>query len=424
MVLNLYPVITNNLVIPEDQTICSGSVPAQLTGSVPLNGKGAGSYTYTWQDSTKGHTWTNIPGFINVTNQNFVPPALTDTTSYRRIVSSSACSDIGKSVILMVHKPITGNSVSLLSGGAADTAICSGATPNRFIGTTAAGGTGIAGDYAYQWSSSPDNATFTDIATAATGTGYQPPSLTSTTYFRRRVVSGQCSSESTPVKVTVLPLITNNTISGNQTVCKSDTPELLTQAPGAALSGGAGSGTYTYLWEQSYDGNAWNPALGTNNQPNGTYQPPAMTKAVKYRRIVNSGAYNCCTSTSNVLEIVLDSLPAGSAIYAGPDTSIYSFDYIVQLVADPPIDGGSGLWTVVEGSGSFDNETDNDTKVSGLSKGLNTYLWTVTRGACKMEDEVIFPSMNFLYLKDSRRITILADIIIHILLKDWICLTR
>ncbi len=388
VVINEYPLITNNLVAPADQTICSGSVPGQLTGSVPLNGKGAGTYTYTWQDSTKGHTWAGISGYINVTDQNFVPPVLTDTTRYRRIVYSSACSDIGKSVIVKVHKPVGNNTVSLLSGGTGDTTVCSGATPHRFIGTTATGGTNIAGDYAYQWSSSPDNSTYTDISTAATATGYQPPSLTATTYFRRRVVSGQCSSESTPVKVNVLPLITGNTISGNQTVCKSDAPELLTQASGASLSGGGGPGTYSFLWEQSHDGNTWNPAEGASNQPDGTYQPPVMTKAVQYRRVVNSGAYNCCTSTSNILELVPDSLPAGSSIYAGPDTTIFSFDYIVQLVADPPIEGGTGLWTVLEGSGSFDNDTDNDTKVTGLSKGLNTYLWTITRGACKMEDEV------------------------------------
>jgi gliding motility-associated-like protein len=113
-----------------------------------------------------------------------------------------------------------------------------------------------------------------------------------------------------------------------------------------------------------------------------------MTKTMKYRRTVKSGAGDCCTSASNVLDLVLDSLPVGSTIYAGPDTAIFSFDYIVQLVADPPIAGGTGKWTIVDGTGSFENDTENDTKVSGLSKGLNTYLWTVTRGACKMEDEV------------------------------------
>ena len=385
VLLNSYPVITNNLINPADQTVCSGSAPIQLTGTTPLNGKGAGSYTYTWQDSTKNHSWMNITGYINITDQNFVPPVLTDTTRYRRIVYSSACSDIGKSVMVKVHKPISNNIISLLAGGLADTTLCSGATPHRITGAIATGGTNIPGNYTYQWSSSPDNSTWTEISTS-TGIQYQPSLLTATTWFRRRAVSGQCSSESGAVKITVLPVITNNSISGNQIVCKSNIPGLLSQASGPALSGG--SGTYAFIWEQSSDGIAWNAATGTNNQSNGTYQPPVMTKTMKYRRTVKSGAGDCCTSASNVLELVLDSLPVGSTIYAGPDTAIFSFDYIVQLVADPPIAGGTGKWTLVGGTGSFENDTDNDTKVSGLSKGLNTYLWTVTRGACKMEDEV------------------------------------
>jgi len=385
VILNEYPVITNNLIAPADQTICSGSSPVMLNGSVPLNGKGAGSYLYTWQDSTKNHSWTDISGFINSADQNFIPPVLTDTTRYRRIVNSSACSDISKSVLVKVHKPVSNNTISLLSGGLADTTICSGATPHRITGLTATGGTNIAGDYSFQWSSSPDNITWTDIS-ASNGIEFQPLMLTGTTWFRRRAVSGECSSESGPVKITVLPVITNNSIAGDQTVCKSDTPELLAQAPGQTLAGGAG--TYSYLWEQSTDRIVWNPAAGTNNQPNGSYQPPVMTRTMNYRRKINSGANDCCTSTSNVLELVLDSLPVGSAINAGPDTIIYSFDHIVQLVADPPITGGTGKWTLVSGTGSFGNETDNNTKVTGLSMGLNTYLWTVTRGACKMEDEV------------------------------------
>lgn len=384
VLLNVYPVITNNLVAA-DQTICSGSVPAELTGSAPLNGKGEGSYTYTWQDSTKNHQWADISGYTGVTDQNFIPPALTDTTRYRRIVYSSACSDISRSVMINVHKPITGNSISLLSGGLADTTICSGAIPNRFTGTEASGGTGIAGDYAYQWSSSSDNSSWTDISVSATATGYQPLSLTSATWFRRRVVSGECSSESQPVSVTVLPTISNNIISADQIICKSDIPEPLTQASGS-LSGG--SGTYTYLWEQSPDGTTWDPAEGINNQPGGSYQPPAITRAMQYRRTVNSGTYNCCTSISNVLELEMDSLPPGSTINAGPDTTIYSFDHSLQMVAEPVISGSTGKWTVIEGSGSFDNDADNNTRVTGLSKGLNIYLWTITRGACKLEDQV------------------------------------
>ncbi|MDP4221730.1 MAG: gliding motility-associated C-terminal domain-containing protein [Bacteroidota bacterium] len=386
VLLNAYPVITNNQLVSGDQTICSGATPVQLAGSVPLNGKGAGSYTYTWQDSTRSHIWANISGFVGVTNQNFQPPALTDTTRYRRIALSSACLDISKSVIIRVHKPIASNAVSLLSGGPADTTICSGAVPHPFKGTPATGGTNIPGDYAYQWSSSSDNVTWSDITTSATGLNYQPPALTSTTYFRRRAISGQCSSESIPVKITVLPLITNNNISADQAVCKSNTPAILGQASGASLTGG--SGTYSFYWEQSRDGIAWNPAAGTNNLSNGTYQPPVMTRTMQYRRAVKSGSNDCCTSISNAVELVLDSLPPGSTINAGPDTILYSFDYIVQMVADPPISGGAGKWTVLEGTGIFDKDTDYRTKVSGLSKGLNRYLWTVTHGACKLQDQV------------------------------------
>jgi gliding motility-associated-like protein len=388
VLLKEYPVITNNSITSGNQTICSGASPLQLTGSSPLNGKGAGSYTYTWQDSTKSHSWTDIPGYIGILSQSFNPPALTDTTRYRRIVNSSACSDLSKSVIINVHKPIANNNISLIAGGLTDTTICNGGIPHRLSGTVPAGGTGIPGDYAFQWSSSPDNVTWTDISTSGTSRYFQPTSLTTTSYFRRRVISGQCSSESGFVKVVVLPLIKDNSISANQTVCKNKSPEPLTQATGLTLTGGAGSGTYSFLWEESTNGVTWNPAAGTNNASNGNYQPPALATPIKYRRTVNSGANNCCTSTSNILDITIDSLPAGSTINAGPDTSIYSFDHIIRMVADPVMTGGAGKWTVIEGTGSFEDDTDNSTRVDGLSKGLNKFLWTVTKGACKLEDLV------------------------------------
>lgn len=388
VLLSMYPVITNNSVVPGDQIICSGTIPAELTGSTPLNGKGAGSYVFTWQDSTKNHTWADIQGYIAVPGLNFVSPALTDTTWYRRIAYSSACSNISNSVIINVHRPVTNNNISLLEGQLADTTICAGATPNGFTGTMPAGGTNIPGDYAYQWSSSSDNSAYTAISTAATGQFYLPSALTATTWFRRRVTSGQCFTESSPVKVTVLPVISNNIIAGGQPVCKDETPLPLTQVSGLSLSGGAGPGSYSFLWEESRNGTAWVPATGTNNSSNGNYQPPVMTRTMKYRRNVSSGANNCCTGVSNVLDLVLDSLPPGSSINAGPDTIIYSFDRIIQMAADPALEGGTGHWSVTEGSGSIQDEADNNTKVTGISLGLNRFLWTVTRGACKLEDIV------------------------------------
>ncbi len=68
VLLRDYPVITNNS-ITASQTICSGSSPAKLTGSLPSNGNGI--YTYTWQDSSKTSNWTNIAGATDNTDPDF-----------------------------------------------------------------------------------------------------------------------------------------------------------------------------------------------------------------------------------------------------------------------------------------------------------------------------------------------------------------
>ena len=58
------------------------------------------------------------------------------------------------------------------------------------------------------------------------------------------------------------------------------------------------------------------------------------------------------------------------------------------MVADPVLAWETGKWTLVSGSGSFSNDSDNNTRISNLSKGLNTFLWTITNGDCKIEDKV------------------------------------
>ncbi|MBO9675290.1 MAG: DUF11 domain-containing protein, partial [Sphingobacteriaceae bacterium] len=70
--------------IGANQTICTGTVPAQLT-SVSA-GTGGGTITYRWESSANGSTWTTISG---QTGPSYQPPALTATTSYRRITIST-----------------------------------------------------------------------------------------------------------------------------------------------------------------------------------------------------------------------------------------------------------------------------------------------------------------------------------------------
>lgn len=304
VLLKDFPVLINNT-ITSNQTICSGVTPAKLIGSTPLNGNGV--YNYAWQDSTKSHIWTDISGAVSI---DYQPPVLTDTTRYRRIVSSSACSDISKSIIVNVHKPITNYNISLLAAGFSDTTICSGQTPHLLIGTAATGGTTISGGYSYQWKFSLNNTNFTSVSVGGTGLTYQPPALTINTYYKREVISGACTELSNSISVTVLSLISNNTISVNQTICFNSAPVALS---GTAPLGGAGVGTYTYYWEQSTDnGTTWTGAAGTNNSASGGYSPPALNIPMKYRRTVTSGLSGCCTHISNIIDIsIYPPLPTG-----------------------------------------------------------------------------------------------------------------
>lgn len=300
-----WPVITNNT-ITTTQTICSGTSPAKLIGSAPSNGNGF--YTFTWQDSTKGHSWINIPGAVNQASPDYQPPVLTDSTRYRRIVNSSVCSDISNSVIINVHKLIANNNVSLISAVKWDTTICSGAIPRLLKGSTPTGGTDIPGDYAYAWESSVSKTAGYAAIGGATSKDYQPVALNATTYFRRYVISGNCSAYSDSViTIKILPVITGNTIPSDFSVCYNTQPLLLT---GSTPAGGAGAASYLYTWRESPDGVTWSNASGTFNGKD--YQPPALALPKKYKRVVKSGSLNCCIDSTGILTISILTLPTGT----------------------------------------------------------------------------------------------------------------
>jgi hypothetical protein len=381
VLLKDFPVITNNTITPVSP-VCSGLAPSTIIGSkTPTLAGGNASYSYSWEDSTKLHSWANISG---ATGADYQPPVLTDTTLYRRTVTST-CVNTSNSIKIIVHKPILNNNITVLGGGITET-ICNNQQPGQFQGTNASAGIG---SFLYQWKSSSDNSVFTSVPSGGTGINYQPSQLSATTYYKREVTSGACILNSNTITETVLPTITNNIISGNAKVCYSLIPDAIT---GATLSGG--SGVFKYFWWQSTDGGVnWVAAPGANNTP--TYQPPALFSPVKYERTVTSGPNDCCSSTSNIFDIGIDPLPA-SKVYAGPDTIIYSVDKIYHMKAIVPVLTETGIWAVLNnGTSSFDDTTKYNTTVRKLIVGKNSFLWTIHRGPCILKD-----SVNVVLLED------------------------
>jgi len=93
----LPPIATNTIFT--DQTICITTTPNQLTGSQPTGGDGT-NYTYQWEQSIdNGATWSLVP---SANAPNYAPPAITQTTLYRRLVSSGACTGSQQSISSVV----------------------------------------------------------------------------------------------------------------------------------------------------------------------------------------------------------------------------------------------------------------------------------------------------------------------------------
>jgi hypothetical protein len=130
--ITVSPVIAANT-ITADQTICTGTTPVSLTGSLPAGG--SGTFAYQWQSSTSANgTFSNIAG---ATAANYTPGSLTTTMFYRRVVQSGGCTDNSAAVQIIVNPVITGNTITY---NGAPATICTGSVPDVFSGSNPAGG--------------------------------------------------------------------------------------------------------------------------------------------------------------------------------------------------------------------------------------------------------------------------------------------
>ncbi|HEY0108484.1 MAG TPA: hypothetical protein VGB67_02585, partial [Fibrella sp.] len=120
------------------QPICAGTTPSTLVGSTPTGGNG--TYTYLWESSTTSATsgFTTVSGTSNA--KDYSPGALSQTTWFRRTVTSGGCSGTSPVVQVTVTTPTTaaisytGSPYCSSSGTAAVTQ--TGATGGTYSGTT------------------------------------------------------------------------------------------------------------------------------------------------------------------------------------------------------------------------------------------------------------------------------------------------
>lgn len=91
---------------------------------------------------------------------------------------------------------------------------------------------------------------------------------------------------------------------------------------------------------------------------------------------------NGCESSDDV--IITSNAPTQAIV--GSNQTICKNDTV--LSGNSPEDYESGRWSVVQGSGSFEDLNEPETRVSGVGNGVNVYRWTIFNGNCSTSDDL------------------------------------
>ncbi len=292
VVAPLYPgnITTTSTCVP------SGSQPASIFENAAAS-DGAQPYVHAWEfwNATLG-TWTVIPG---ETGTSLTPPAITETTKYRRkTTDSNLQSAYSNEVTITVNAAVVAGVIT-----PANQTVGLNIAPAPFtLSTLFSGGTG---SFTYQWQSGPSaSGPWTDIS-GETGTSYQPSASPSdlVVYYRVLATDAGCNgtSPSNSVKLTVTsiaPLYPGNIITSSSCVPSGSQPAIITE--NAAASDGLQP--YIHAWE------FWNATLNVWTEIPGetgtSLIPPAITETTKYRRKTTDS--NASSAYSNEVTITVN----------------------------------------------------------------------------------------------------------------------
>jgi hypothetical protein len=147
-----------------------------IGGTQVLSVVASSTTSYQWQSSPDGITWTNI---ANATTANYTPLSTTPgTTRYRVVVSNAVCAALNSNPIsvIIVNKP-TINVTSPVNTVCVNGIFTLSATQSGGVNTCS-----------FQWQSSPNGVTWTNI-NGATGTTYNVVNIASTLRYRAQLVA-------------------------------------------------------------------------------------------------------------------------------------------------------------------------------------------------------------------------------------------
>jgi hypothetical protein len=347
-------------------TVCTGTNSTTLT----LSGY-TGSITK-WQSSTDGGTtWNDISN----TTTSYTASNLTQTTQYRAVITSGACSAANST-----SATVTVNVASVGGSIAGASAVCTGTNSTTL---TLSGHTGSV----TKWQSSTDGSTWSDIAN--TTTTLTATNLTVTTQYRAVVTSGVCSSANSAsgtVTVNALPTFSGNALNldGSNDYVQSTystalnittnlTMELWiypTKNSGTqnVISKSSSSQNVSYIFPRTDDG--WNTfsAYFTFNGTGWTIVNTPYTS-------LNSWHHVAMTYDGSNVRIYMDGTLVKTQAASGSITTNTNPLYIGNQNGYPEFYGGSvdevRIWNVVRSQAQIQANMNNE--LTGSESGLVAY---------------------------------------------------
>jgi hypothetical protein len=402
--VKVLPMLTEGYLLePFVQRIGKGAVPDTLRASAP-NG-GDGSYTYLWQQSLDMVVWQLARG-NDSSLASFAPPALYDTTYYRRTVKSGDCgpeTPTADYIMVAVFDTLTAGVIEYLG---ADT-ICYNTVPiNGFVATIPPmGGMGI---FTYQWwQRKKGEATWTRVY-GETDPAFTPGPMKVTTTFMREVNSGSNGPRfSDSITIYVLPELNGGTIKEDQTICYNTQPTPLQSSREASGE----DGVLTYQWQLwTATSGMWTDVNNGDGFKTATYTPPQLTETTRYRRRAHSVTCGTEAYSNTITVAVRDSLKqdvTGTQSWEICRNDTKGMPKLVPL----KVSGGSGnyvyLWEKKvddswEPAGGFD--TDKTYTPSSVNETDNTIVTEYRR---RVTDPTCSPEARY---SDVYKITVYSEL--------------
>jgi gliding motility-associated-like protein len=362
---NYYYCVIGGTCLPNVSSTVSGAIiisPTSVAGTITANATICSGTTTTlnlsgnvgniqWQQLDNS-TWTDIAG---ATSAAFTTPALTQSTSYRALVTSGSCSAVNTNSynVVVNNAPAITSQPSTL----AQNVCLNGITSSLSVSATGAGLT-------YQWyKNTTVTTTGGTLISGATFSVYMPSNNLSGTTYYYCVVSGTCSPAVTSDvsgAINISPTSVAGNILGATSVCTGTNSTVLT------LSGNVGA----IQWQSSTNNVTF---INIAGETSSTYTATNLTATTYYRSVVTSGS--CAAINTATINITVTPLPVISG-----NTSVGLGDAI-NLSATTAA-ASSNAWVSSTPSVA---SVSNTGVVNGLSIGTTTITYTNSIGCTDTE---------------------------------------